>query len=308
MLTREQGAPIRTAVRRGFTLPELLLVIVLIGIVGGAILRTVVRQQRYYNGVNEILATRSAVRDLANILPVDLRGISTPGGDITAITDSSIDFRIPTGSAVVCAINATRTQIVVPRTNLASRSGITAWLTAPVINDQIFVYQGATPGGSDSWTAATITAAPVTLTCTAGTGLTAAGAETASGIAWTVNPALPATTTIGAVVRVVRRAHYSLYRSTDGQWYLGYYECPAGVCGATETVAGPFLPYAASTASGIRFTYYDSLGVVTTNPAQVARIDVAARARTRVPVAVAGNSSAFREESLTVTVALRNRS
>ena len=307
MLTFERTSPIAAA-RRGFTLPELLLVLVLISIVGGTIMRVVVRQQRYYTGVAEVLATRSSVRDLVNIVPVDLRGISTPGGDVLAITDSSIDFRTTVGSAVICQMNATRTQIVVPRTNLASRNGVTAWLTAPQMNDQIFVYQGATPGGTDSWTAATISAAPATLSCLASAGLTAAGAETANGIAWTVNPALPATTAIGAVVRVVRRAHYSLFRAADGQWYLGYFECPAGVCGGIETVAGPFLPYAPSAASGIRFTYFDSTGVATTLPTRVARVDIAARARTRVPVSLTGNLSAFREESLTVSVALRNRS
>jgi prepilin-type N-terminal cleavage/methylation domain-containing protein len=96
---------IRRAHRAGFTLVELLIAMTLMGIIGGAIVTLLLRQQRFYNGTNELIQTRQQIRQAAAMLPSDLRGISSVGGDIYAMTDSSIDFRSVFGSSVACTVD-----------------------------------------------------------------------------------------------------------------------------------------------------------------------------------------------------------
>jgi prepilin-type N-terminal cleavage/methylation domain-containing protein len=308
MLTPIAHAAAPRPVRRGFTLPELLIVIVVFGVVAGALVTTIARQQRFYGATEQIVTMRGNMRDAVNLLPNDLRGLSRSGGDIYAMTDSSIDFRLPTGATVICTINAARTMVTVPPTQLASQSGITSWLAAPRTGDSLFVYdEGATSGSADdSWRLHVLTATPSAGSCPTTTGFTATSTEAAAGVSLLVTPALPATVRLGASIRFFHRAHYSLYRTASGNWYIGFYECVAGACQTLQAVSGPYLPYA-STGGGLRFTYFDSTGAVTANRTLVSRIDVTTRARTADAVAVTGTQREHYADSLSVSVALRNR-
>ena len=98
--------------RRGFTLTEMLFVLVIFGLVAGATMRIIVRQQKFYAGTTDLMAMRNTLRDLGEAIPTDLRGISSIGGDILSMSDSAIDFRLPTGITVICTIGALRTTVV----------------------------------------------------------------------------------------------------------------------------------------------------------------------------------------------------
>src|SRR2546425_12423247 len=95
-----QAVPSR---RAGFTLIELLIAMGLMSLVGGAIVSLLLRQQRFYNSTTELIQTRQQIRQAAAMLPSDLRGISSAGGDISVMTDSALEFRSVFGSSVVCA-------------------------------------------------------------------------------------------------------------------------------------------------------------------------------------------------------------
>ena len=86
--------------RAGFTLVELLIVMVLMSFVASAIVVLLVRQQRFYGSASTVIETRQQIRQAAGILPLDLRGISSIGGDIYAVTKDSIAFRSTFGAAV----------------------------------------------------------------------------------------------------------------------------------------------------------------------------------------------------------------
>ena len=306
----------RRGARAGVTLAELMVVLVIMGLVGAVILRVVVRQQRFYQSAAEITSTRADLRDLATALPTDLRGISSVGGDIYAMSDSSIDFRLTMGQSTACQVIPGVAAVVIPPATLASRSGVTTWSSAPVLGDSVLIYdEGASNALSDDvWRQYKITAAPAAAACPIATGFTATAAEAAAGIQLTLNAVPPATTPQGSSMVFFRRAHYGLFRNTAGKTMLGYYDCPAAVCPvvvspattAMTPVAGPFLPYAA-TGSGVQFTYYDSLGAVTAVPTNVARIDVVVRAQTAAPVALVGSARSYVQDSLNFTVSLRNR-
>lgn len=295
----------RRASRAGVSLAELLVVLVILGLVGSVIMRVVLRQQRFYASAAEITSTRADLRDLATALPSDLRAISSVGGDIYAMSDSSIDFRLTTGISTVCQLGAGF--VVVPPATLASRSGVTSWLSAPVSGDSVLIYdEGATTSISDDvWRAYKITAAPVAASCPTSTFFTSTSAEAAAGIKLTLSAALPATSPQGSAMMFFRHAHYGLYL-TGGRTMLGYYDCPASTCGAMTPMGGPFLPYATS-GSGVQFTYYDSTNTVTATKTNVARIDVTVRAQTAAPVALAGGTRSYLRDSLAFTVSLRNR-
>ena len=298
----------RRSTRAGVTLVELMVVLVILGFVGAMIMRVVVRQQRFYAGAAEISSERADLRDLATALPTDLRGISSVGGDIYAMSDSSIDFRLPMGLSAICVLGVGLTSVVLPPASLASRSGVTTWTTAPVLGDSVLIYdEGATSGVSDdSWKAYKITGAPTAAACPNTTRFTATAAEAAAGVNLPLSAALPATTPQGSAMMFFRHAHYGLFQTTSGKTMLGYYDCPAGTCGTITPIAGPFLPYAAS-GSGVQFTYYDSTGAVTNVKTSVARIDVVVRAQTAAPVALAGGNRSYVRDSLAFTVSLRNR-
>src|SRR5918911_5580728 len=115
------------------------------------------------------------MRDVVNLPPVDLRGVSAAGGDIYAMTDSSLDFRVPTGLAVVCTINAARTAVTVPPLRLASNAGLTNWVSTPRQGDSLFIYdEGPTAALSDdSWDLFVLAGAPAAGgSCPTSTGFT----------------------------------------------------------------------------------------------------------------------------------------
>src|SRR5437867_5889883 len=115
--------------RAGFTLIELAIALVLMSLVGGAIVQLLLRQQRFYNSTTDLIQTRQQIRQAAAMLPSDLRGISSIGGGIYAMSHSAMEFRSVFGSTVVC-VNAGGTLSTVPQV-LASRATMANWNTAP---------------------------------------------------------------------------------------------------------------------------------------------------------------------------------
>lgn len=294
--------------RSGFSLIELLLVLVLLGIVGGGLMRMVSNQQRFYKGTYDLIELRSQLRQAEAVLTSDLRGLSSPGGDLIAMTDSSMDFWYTMGSSISCTTPAAST-IIIPPTTTANGNTLTNWLTAPQQGDTAYVFDesaNTTSSGDDVWQPYVLSADPVpgSGTCDA-----AYNAQS-SGYALVMTSSISPTVLQGAPIRFVRHAHYSLYRSpNDNSWYLGY-SCSACGTSSVQPVAGPFLPYAAAggNPSGIRITYFDSTGTATANTGNVSRISIVLRGQTRSALNVSGLKQGVYMDSIRMNVALRNRS
>ena len=313
MLTMHR-APSR---RAGFTLIELVIAMVLMSLVGGAIVKLLLQQQRFYNSTTDLIQTRQQIRQAAAMLPSDLRGISSVGGDISSMSDSALEFRSAFGGSVVC-VNAGGTLSTVPRV-LASGATMTNWITTPVVGDSLAVYNnGASLAmAGQGWLFYRITAVtPVTTNaangCPNATGLTRAGDITAANpsLQLGLTPAAPNTIAVGAAIRFLRHVRYRIYRETDNQWYLGFYNCLFGqvpVCKTTQPIAGPFQPYATNGTSGVQFAYYDVNGVVTANPLQVARISLVVRGQSAGLVNLSGAGGTVFHDSLRIEVGLRNQ-
>jgi len=307
-------APTHSTRRAGFTLVELIITMVLVSFVAGAIVKLLLRQQRFYNSTTDLIQTRQQIRQAAAMLPSDLRGISSVGNDIYAMSDSSLDFRGVFGTSIVCT-NSGGKLSTVPRV-LASGSAMTNWARLPAVGDSLLVYNDSTMVSSsdDAWmphqisAIATITSATSTSGCPVATALTQAGDLTAG------NPSYQLTFTagasgkilVGSAIRFFRKIHYSVYKAADAKWYLGFYECKPG-CNAIQPIAGPFQPYAANGTSGVQFAYYDATGTVTVNRKLVARISLVVRGQGTGLVNLSGDGATTFGDSLRIEVGLRNK-
>src|SRR5438046_4614765 len=138
------------------------------------------------------------------MLPSDLRGISSAGNDIYAMSDSSLDFRGVFGTTIVCSNNGAGRLSTVPRV-LASGAAMTNWTRIPAVGDSILVYNDSTMVSStdDAWMAhrisveTTITSAASAGGCPVATELTQAGDLTAG------NPSYQLTFNAGASPRIL---------------------------------------------------------------------------------------------------------
>ena len=82
---------LRRGRRAGFTIIELLISMTLMSLVAGAIVKLLLRQERFYNSTTDLIQTRQQIRQAAAMLPADLRGISSVGGDIYTMSDSALE-------------------------------------------------------------------------------------------------------------------------------------------------------------------------------------------------------------------------
>ena len=204
--------------------------------------------------------------------------------------------------------------ISVPPVSLDSDAGLTSWASRPLMSDSLFIFDSR-DSLLDTMIANSINAAPSSGSCPTTTGFTSTSAEASAAVAFVLSDTLSATIPIGAPIRFYRRVRYSLYQATDGQWYLGYRDFVPGRSPqwtAVQPVAGPLMPYAASGATGLRFTYRDSLGTALTSIADAARvrsIEIVARAQSATVIRSSGStrsSSGHYVDSLRTVVALRN--
>lgn len=287
--------------RRGFSLIELLMVLALSTIVLGGLTSVLVRQQRFYRGSADLIETRSQIRQAAGIIPSDLRGVSTVGGDLIEISGTSMIFRATIGQAVACVLAAN--SIVVPPLVLSKKNTLASFSMVPQTGDTVFVYDdnALDAASDDRWLAYGITAAPGTsnLDC-----LQLTGGDESSRYSFALDGTPPVSVKVGAPLRFVRRTQYVLYEASDGSWYLGY--CAPACEGAPQPIAGPFLPAGGGTA-GVSFSYEDAAGLATAIPANVAQISIVVRGQTQGVVDMGGYKNTYVGDSLRFSVAIRNR-
>ena len=313
------------AARRGFTLIEIMISVTLLGIIGAILTTVLVRQQRFHRAVAQVTDARSRMRDIATILPTDLRSISTAGRDILGISDTSIQFRAFVGSAIVCNY-ASATVVELPPQELSSGNVLASWINPPQPNDYAYLYDSGTEAGNqdDSWGVFTITdttSAANSAWCPTTKGFATAADNNARRYRITLNTAPnQARVEIGAPIRFAREVRYSVYLASDNQWYIGFQACTpnasygtAGTCGTREVLAGPVKPGTAdTTTSGFFFVFRKRDGTRVTALATsdtIASVSVGIRT-TSGSLLGATSSKAASElggDSLRFTVGIRNR-
>jgi prepilin-type N-terminal cleavage/methylation domain-containing protein len=291
--------------RRGFTMIELLVALVLLGLVSAAIYRVLINNQRLYMAQTQRIDLSQNIRAAATILPAEFRELDAFDGDIAAMSATQLDIRAMRWLSFVCippALNGINAGNIM--TVRGGRPGQPMFFGSREVRettDSLLIYWDGnqTIRTDDYYVPARIAATPGNNDCPA------AGAvppQPGTRLVWDGN-FLPGTNFIGAItlgapVRGFERVTYRLYQPAgDTSWYIGLQ--PAGQ--TIQPLIGPVL------ANGLTFQYYNAAGAVTAVRTQVARIDITVRARSAAPVR-SGGQAPLRAivDSIVTSVALRN--
>lgn len=297
--------------RGGFTLAELMIVVVVLGVLMAILTTMFLTQQRFYGDVGETAAVRRELRSGAGVLPLDIRGVSGPGGDIESYNTTRLQVKAPIGSAIVCDIAVDRSSFDILPANLEANT-LTSFWTDPVASDSIFVFDDGVSSGAedDVWHRHSIGSVANSSACDVGstpfTTLTSdgAGSKPRTRITLGGGASLASTVQVGSVVRFTRLMEYSLYRpGTTSGYYIGMREHRNGTWSAITPVSGP---YESPLNDGLQFAFYDTLGTAVTSGTadRIARVDLELRAA-GAQARSFGRSGAIRD-SLFLTIGVRN--
>lgn len=276
--------------RRGFTLVELLIAMVLLSIIGAVMTRLLINMQRSSRAQSQKVMLQSNLRAGMALLPSELRELSAQ--DLLVTQADRIEYRAMRTTSVACAI--TLTQVVL-------RRSLTFGYRPIETNgrDRLFVFLDArkTTGNDDTWRELRVTA-NIPGGCPDGDPADVLTVTHVDGVtpAFTVAGLLDSVYA-GAPVRSFEQMEMRLFESA-GRWWLGARSVSGGA--AIEPVLGPLA------ADGLLFTYRDRNGAETATVANMRTIDIALRGQTDGRIWNGNNTMAIDEDALTTRIRLRN--
>jgi len=277
---------------RGFTLVELMVGLLLLGIISVGVYRVLVKNQQLYQTNAQKVDVGQTLRAAAAILPAELRETDAADGDIIGMGPDSIRIRAYRVFAISCTapvLGGALTSLT-----LTVRQAMTYGVRNFQNGDSIMVFfeGNSSTRTDDTWALGVLTSGPASSTC-----------PTDLAAAYTMTVALKAGTwantagnmSAGAPVRGFETITYKNVQSSDGNYYLSY----RNSSGLTPLV-GPL------TSTGLAFAYYDSTGAVTSTAANVKRIRIALSYLSAQQVRQANGSLDNIRQSDTLQVTLRN--
>jgi prepilin-type N-terminal cleavage/methylation domain-containing protein len=279
--------------RRGTTLVELLVALVLSAVLLGAASSSLLRQQRAARWVGASSAAESQVRHVVRLVAGELALLDAESGDVAAgqASDSSLELRAVVASALSCDTAATVVTLapagaVVPPLSGVARapaSGDSLWYAA----DSLGWRARAVVGVARASAACLLPSAP-------------------SGLTYRLTLDAPIDVGGATPLRLTRWERYVVYRASDGRWYAGIRDWSVASARflAPQPVAGPFLR-ALPTGERTGFRFFDSLGTPLvpdgTNERAIARV----RITTLTAVPAWSTSDSVRRDSADVALARR---
>src|SRR5262247_1958713 len=88
--------------RRGFTMVELLIALVLLGLVSAALYRVLVNNQRLYMAQTQRIDLAQNIRAAGSILPAEFRELDAFDGDIITMTPTRLELRVMRWLSFIC--------------------------------------------------------------------------------------------------------------------------------------------------------------------------------------------------------------
>jgi prepilin-type N-terminal cleavage/methylation domain-containing protein len=291
--------------RRGFTLIELMVGLVLVLAVGGVTYALLTQNQRVSRSQVEHAGLQDAVRAGALVVANELREIgydsipaeaglgvaATVSPDLLVMLPGRLEYKAMRGLGFTCVAPAAG--------QLRLRRATMLGLRQPEAGDSItaHVEGDSTTGADDAWVHAGVTGVSAGL-CDDGS----PAVVLAVGFAGAAGSAAPARMVVGAPVRFFEVMELRYYRSSGKSW-LGSRSITAG--GVIEPMLGP-LADSTGTERGLTFAYLDRTGVVTSIPNEVREISWTLKGVTDGPVRTSGSALAIDSLTLSTSVALRN--
>lgn len=278
---------------KGFTLIEMLVAVVLMGIVSGSIYQLLINNQRVYREQSQRVEMNGNVRGAISVIQSELRELNAGdslGSDILSMSATQITYKAMRNLYFLCDdpdIGSNRVSMF-PSPSYGLRA-------PSVSTDSVVIYadNDTTTRTDDRWIHAKVRSTDTGTRCPGGA---ASFDMVIQGISV---PGLGAVWA-GAPLRTFEVVQMLLYSSGGASW-LGTRLYSGGSWGSIEPILGPL-----KASTGIQFTYYDSGGAVTGAAANVARIKIVVNGQTSEKVRSLGGGLEYAEVDLETHVALRN--
>lgn len=244
--------------RSGFTLIELIIVATLGVVVLGSVMGVLMTNQRTYTTQTAVVQGQQNSRMAFEMLFNELREASPGGGDIVSMSSTHITLRLMRKFGVVCETDLGPLALT-PSVTVLDHSGDDFAAADSVV---LFAENREATPSDDTWLIMAVDAVADT-SCLS---LPAKKVDFSSSLLTTLFAA--DTVRVGAPMRSFQ--HYTFGRVWwNGQLYLGRREGPSGIM---WPLAGPLRD-----TGGLQFIYRDSLGAVTSTPANVRQIEIRIR-------------------------------
>ena len=272
--------------RRGFTLVEIMVALVVTLIVTGATYKLLLNTQRLTRTQSARVALQSSIRAGALIVSNELgelhamSGGNTYQNDVLALGPHAVTYRAMRGIGFIC-------QSAGPAVIRLARSSFSGHRDPQAGRDEalVFVPGDSAMGSEDTWVAVQIAAVATTFGCP---GI----AEPGITLTLSVSPS-PLLLEEGTPVRLVESMELRLYQSGE-TWWLGARSVNTGE--AIQPLVGPLAP------QGFELEYFHYLGGPTMDPGSIGSIRVTIRA---VEAAADATRPPLQEE-LTTQITLRS--
>lgn len=248
--------------RRGFTLVELLVVMVVSALLLTAVVQLLVRNQRTFTVHREHTLATQVTRAASDILFNELREVSAAGGDVLAASTDELEVRVMRAAGLVC--EPADLLVSPPEATVLSRGRLFE------AGDSVFIFadNDVADVNDDVWVHAVVTGVVNGRDCNGDPSLEA------QTLAFALQGGIFLTHRVreGAPVRSHTSMTYGLYEY-EGQYFLG--RIPHG---ATDPVplVGPLDP-PGGTRPGLAFRYLDRAGSETAVLADIRQVEVTLR-------------------------------
>lgn len=279
--------------RRGYTVVELLIALIMAAVLCLGVLKVFVLDQRFTDALEQKVDIQQNLRTAMAMLPSELRQLNATDGDIKGMAADSITIRAMRQLAIVCNLPGTG---ALP----GSRTYIVRW---PIYSgadfvanqDSVFVWNEGASGirTDDGWYRGKVTAVS-TVNCTDG----AAGRQLTISLAAIAAPMVNVAggTPLGSPIRGFESVTYKVRQAADNRWYLNLANN-----GGNQPIIGPLTG-----STGVVFTYFNSAGAATAVATQVAQIGMTIRSQSGRRVHLPGTATGFTSDSLSTRITLRN--
>lgn len=224
--------------RSGYSLPEVLVATVLLGIVGGALTKLIVTQMRFFDNVSAVRGARSVARNSVDIILSDLRMVQDTNG-VAAASASSVTLRVPYRFGVLCGSTGSLSTVAM----LPADSAVLAFAKYAG-----YGWRNRTTGlyTLDSTGTAPVAAASDSTKCTTDASVKSVSITGRAGAFLDLSPAIASTVTVGSPVFLWQKITYNFAASNLFPGKMALWRTVAG--GVSEELMAPF-----DASSGFKF-------------------------------------------------------
>lgn len=225
--------------RRGTTLVELIVALPIGAIVGMVAMSLLLDTHKLARRLNSTTEIARELRQAAAVLASEIRPLSA--ADIVAWTDTSLDMQALAGSGVTCAVPASNVIEMLPLNGTDALR--TSWFATPQAGDRVYSVgaDSAIAPTDRNWQSDALSGSSSSASSACvGQPLLALSRNAGNVVRLTLANAMSAKPAVGSPVRITRRTRYSLYRASDGLWYMGRKTFNGLIWTTIQPVAGPF--------------------------------------------------------------------